>query len=201
MPRKTGKIQSNKTILLIVEGETEQIYFSEMKSVERIPGITIIPKMASHSSVYHILKMALTEYDSLVYDSIWCVFDYDTLLADGITPEVQKQFDEARRKGIQFADSLPSFEVWYLLHYGMPKKQYQNQDELLRELKRHIANYSKNIQWLEKARLYTLLKPEHLATMDNSKKLAARNEKDTNEGNTFCNVYKVFEEIEENVKN
>ncbi len=29
MPRKTGKIQSNKTVLLVVEGETEQIYFSE----------------------------------------------------------------------------------------------------------------------------------------------------------------------------
>ena len=44
MLRKTRKIQSNKTVLIVVEGATELNYFSEMKAVERIPGITVIPK-------------------------------------------------------------------------------------------------------------------------------------------------------------
>ena len=56
MPRKTNKIQSHATILLVLEGQTEQFYFSEMRIVERIPGITIIPKMAQHSDLYHVLK-------------------------------------------------------------------------------------------------------------------------------------------------
>lgn|GEM_PF-3372352 len=35
MPRKTGKIQSNKTFLLVVEGENEYLYFTDMKSLEK----------------------------------------------------------------------------------------------------------------------------------------------------------------------
>ena len=61
MPRKTRKIQSNKTVLIVVEGTTELNYFSEMKAVERIPGITVIPKQAKYSSVASIFKTAFEE--------------------------------------------------------------------------------------------------------------------------------------------
>jgi hypothetical protein len=193
VPRKTGKIQSNKTILLIVEGETEQIYFSEMKSVERIPGVTVIPRMASHSSVYHILKTALNEQSSLAYDSVWCVFDYDTILQDGTTPEVQEMMKEAQVHNIKFIDSLPSFELWYLLHYVLPKLYYPDQDAVIQELQKYISGYEKTVRWLEHARLYSLLKSLHRESMTNSESLAQRNV--NNNESTFCNVYKIFEEL------
>ena len=89
MPRKTNKIQSHTTILLVLEGQTEQLYFSEMRIVERIPGITIIPKMAQHSDLYHVLKNAKSENETGVYDSVWCIFDTDTLKTNNISSDVK----------------------------------------------------------------------------------------------------------------
>lgn len=79
MPRKTQKIHSNRTILIVVEGTTECNYFSEMKTIERIPDITVIPKKARYSSVANIFKTAFEEQKTKVYDFIWCVFDCDTI--------------------------------------------------------------------------------------------------------------------------
>ena len=117
MPRKTGKIQSNKTFLIVAEGKTEQLYFSEIKSIERIPGITIIPQQAKHSSLDSIFKTALAEKKSKVYDSVWCVFDYDTILEKGISEQTKKLKTQVEKCEIYIADSLPAFEIWFLLHY------------------------------------------------------------------------------------
>ena len=70
MPRKTHKIKSKKTILLIVEGYTEKIYFSQMKFVENNQNVTIIPRMAKHSSLVTILETAIKEAKEKIYDSI-----------------------------------------------------------------------------------------------------------------------------------
>ena len=79
MPRKTRKIQSNTTVLIVVERTTELNYFCEMKTVERVPGITVIPKQAKYSSVESIFKTAFEEQKTKVYDVIWCVFDCDAI--------------------------------------------------------------------------------------------------------------------------
>ena len=79
MPRKHRKIQSNRTILIVVEGTTEFNYFSEMKTIERIPGITVIPNQSKYSLVASIFKTAFEEQKTKVYDFIWCVFDCDTI--------------------------------------------------------------------------------------------------------------------------
>lgn len=73
------KIHSNRTILIVVEGTTEFNYFSEMKTIERIPGITVIPNQSKYSLVASIFKTAFEEQKTKVYDFIWCVFDCDTI--------------------------------------------------------------------------------------------------------------------------
>ena len=150
MPRKTHKIKSKKTILLIVEGYTEKIYFSQMKFVENNQNVTIIPRMAKHSSLVTILETAIKEAKEKIYDSIWCVFDRDVLLSTGSSKELELKFNEANRLNIQFADSLPAFEIWFLLHYVLPKQYYKNQDELINEFgldrKMRMNKLSKGMQ-------------------------------------------------------
>lgn len=162
MPRKTHKIKSKKTILLIVEGYTEKIYFSQMKFVENNQNVTIIPRMAKHSSLITILETAIKE---------------------------------AKRFDIQFADSLPAFEIWFLLHYVLPKQYYKNQDELITELQKHINNYNKDINWLSKENLYTKLKPLVLNAIDNSIRLEQRNLANQTNETSMCNVYKLIKSI------
>ena len=124
MPRKTGKLKGNKTFLLVVEGFTEQIYFSDVKTTRRIPGITINPKIAKHSDLSTILRTAIREYNTNAYDSVWCVFDRDTITEQGMSDDLKKQYNTALDLGIQFADSMPAFEVWFLLHFAMPSPFY-----------------------------------------------------------------------------
>ena len=193
MPRKTNRLQSNTTILLVLEGQTEQLYFSELRIVERIPGITIIPKMAQHSDLYHVLKNAKTEKDSNVYDSVWCVFDTDTLKTNKITSELSALIEECRRSGIKFADSFPAFEIWFLLHYEMPKLTYNNQNEVIRSLLKYISDYSKEKKWLESKHLYLFLKTLQESAIKRSKDLEMK--KSDLDNASYSNVYKVIEEV------
>lgn len=193
MPRKTNRIQSNTTILLVLEGQTEQLYFSEMRLIERIPGITIIPKMAQHSDLFHVLKNAKTENETGVYDSVWCVFDTDTLKSNNISSELIDLIEKCRNSGIKFADSFPAFEIWFLLHYEMPKLTYSNQNEVIKSLLKHISDYSKEKRWIESKHLYSLLKSLQESAIKRSKDLEFR--KSDSENASYSNVYKVIEEI------
>ena len=193
MPRRTHKIQSHTTILLVLEGQTEQLYFSEMRIVERIPGITIIPKMAQHSDLYHVLKTAKIEKDTGVYDSVWCVFDTDTLKTNNIGSELKNLIEECIKSGINFADSFPAFEIWFLLHYEMPTLTYSNQNEVIRSLLKYISDYSKEKKWLESKHLYLFLKALQESAIKRSKDLALK--KSDLDNASYTNVYKVIEEI------
>lgn len=182
---------------MVVEGQTEQIYFSEMKSLERIPGITITPKLAKHSSAKTILEAAIRECKEGAFDSVWCVFDRDTIFGDGISKDLQALFDEAERLDIHFADSMPAFEIWFLLHYEIPKRFYKNQDDAIKDLQKHLAGYSKEKKWLSCAQLYAKLKPQLENAIDNSMRLEKTNEGQSSEDCTHCNVHKLFKEIRE----
>lgn len=200
MPRKTGKLKANKTFLLVVEGPTEKIYFSDVKANGHIPGVTITPKVAKHSDLNTILKTAISEFETGVYDSIWCVFDRDTIVANGMSEETANQYKIALEKGIHFADSMPAFEVWFLLHYTMPNLYYTSQDGVIKDLKKHIPDYSKNQEWLSSANLYSNLKPYFDCAMKKAPELNKRKEETGNESSTICNVYQLFEELIKVVK-
>lgn len=194
MPRKTNKVQSNKTILIVVEGQTEFIYFSEMNIFERIPGITILPKTASHSDIGHVLETALKENDSGVYDSIWCVFDRDTFEQDNIDGKMARLLNKVLSKGIMVADSMPSFEVWFLSHYQRPRFYYNDQDAVIEELRKYIVDYSKDRKWLERKNLYRLLKQNQSIAVENCSTLEELI-KDYDERCTCCNVHNLVLEI------
>ncbi len=200
MPRKTNKVQSNKTVLIVVEGQTEFIYFSEMNIFERIPGITILPKTSSHSDIKHVLETALKECDSGVYDSIWCVFDKDTFEQDNIDGKMARLLNKVLSKGIMVADSMPSFEVWFLSHYQRPRFYYNDQDAVIEELRKYIVDYSKDKKWLERKNLYRLLKQNQSIAVENCSTLEELI-KDYDERCTYCNVNKLVLEVLEEKKN
>jgi len=93
---------------------------------------------------------------------------------------------------------LPSFELWFLLHYAIPKGYYENQNKLIIELQRYISNYSKERKWQESFRLYNTLKSRQNVALENAEKL---NNKVKNDGDLFCNVDKLIKEILENKTN
>ena len=195
MPRKTGKLKGNKTFLLVVEGFTEQIYFSDVKTTRRIPGITINPKIAKHSDLSTILRTAIREYNTNAYDSVWCVFDRDTITEQGMSDDLKKQYNTALDLGIQFADSMPAFEVWFLLHFAMPSPFYISQDGVIKDLRKYIPDYSKEQAWLSSAKLYSKLEPYFDAAEERAIELDKKKSDSGDETTTFSHVYKLFKEL------
>ena len=194
MPRKTNKVKSIRTVLIVVEGQTERFYFSEINSIERIPGITVLPKESSHSDIKHVLETALIENETGVYDSVWCVFDRDTFLQDNAEGKLTSLLRKTESKGISIADSMPSFEIWFLSHYKKPASHYSNQNAVIDELLEFIPDYCKERKWLERKNLYKFLKERQGKAMENCSRLR---ESSSNFGNdcSFCNVDKLIMEL------
>ena len=72
---------------------------------------------------------------------MYCVFDTDT------DPIKQREIDEAIRQAghsnVEIVLSNPCFEVWFILHFGYTSKQFQSNEEVLRELRKNIPDYEK----------------------------------------------------------
>lgn len=194
MARRVKTRKHNKTILLVVEGETEQIYFSQMKSYERLAGITVVPKLAKRSSPIHIMKEAIKANDDAIYDYIWCVFDRDSITATKPT-NFDEVYEQAKAKGIHFAESLPCFEVWFLMHYVLPSKYYTSSISVENALCHHLKGYCKETQWLRKTDIYGILKQYQPVAINNARKIDATNIETPDPDATFSKVYALIESI------
>lgn len=187
------------TILLVVEGTTEKIYFERLKGLERYSSLKIRPDLPKHSNLTTLLDYAKKEQKSGAYDYVWLLFDRDILLTQNLpktTLDLINNPEKLKNQGIDIADSMPCFEIWFLLHYCLPKQTYQNQDKLVEELCKHIPNYSKNQEWLDKNDIYAMLKDKINTALENSKTLRERNTKADSSDYSMCNVDLLISEIE-----
>lgn len=194
MARLTKTRKTNPTVLVIVEGETEQVYFSQLRGYERLAGITVIPKMAKRSSPYYVVKQAIEAINDEAFDMIWCVFDRD-VLSNTKPADFDEIYREAKRKDIRFAESLPCFEVWFLMHFVIPSKYYSNAHAVESELCQHIKGYCKETEWLRRSELYAILKQYQLTAISNSKTVSATNRMSPDPNATFSDVVTLIESI------
>jgi hypothetical protein len=192
------------TILLVVEGTTEKIYFERLKGLERYSSLKIRPDLPKHSNLTTLLDYAKDEQASGAYDYVWLIFDRDVLQTQKLpktTLDLINNPEKLKKHGIDIADSMPCFEIWFLLHYCLPKQTYQNQDKLIEELCKHIPNYCKKQEWLDKNDIYSMLKDKINTALENSKTLRERNKNADFSDYSMCNVDLLIEKIQELGKN
>lgn len=191
---------AQKTMLLVVEGTTERIYFERLKGYERYSSLKIKPDLPKHSNLKTLLEHAKSEQKTGAYDYVWLLFDRDILLTQKLpksTLDLINNPEKLKSQGINIADSMPCFEIWFLLHYVLPKQSYQNQDVLIKELCKYFPSYCKKQEWLDKNDIYKLLKNNLNTALENAKQLRFRNEGlDTNDY-SLCNVDLLINEIQE----
>lgn len=126
-------------------------------------------------------------------DKIFCVFDSD--VDESKQERILQAYRKAKRKGIELIMSVPSFELWYLLHYKKTTHRFSSNKELENELKKYINGYEKNknvypiiIDDMDKAITYSKGLKKHHQIDDESTIL------DMNL-NPSTDVYKVIEYI------
>ena len=89
-----------------------------------------------------IKKMELQKrYGDLAY----CVFDTDVdiLKQEQIDTVLSKL--QSKNTIIELIPSNPCFEIWYKAHFTNSTKSYSNNTELIKDLKKLIPNYQKNM--------------------------------------------------------
>lgn len=127
-----------KTFLIVCEGQSEEIYFKNMKRCERLTNINIEIVKPHASTPKSICLYARKEKKKKEYDVVYCVFDCE-VWNQGVLGEI------GSRPDINIITSTPCFEIWILLHYKYTSREFCNCKELITsELKKHIPDYEKS---------------------------------------------------------
>lgn len=191
--RKIRKTKEN--ILLEFEGnnKTEELYFKHFQkrnnpyNIKFAYGHDTDPVGMIRSLISYMKKEDINIENG---DKIYCVFDAD------IDINKQRRIDEAiklaEEEGIDIIISIPSFELWYRLHYSYTSKMYSSNKELISDLKRYIPNYEKNMD------VYDILESNMQQAIDNSKRLERQQIKNGQALNNIkCNPYtSVYKSVE-----
>lgn len=156
--RRPPSREPQKSILIVVEGETEKLYFLEYRNAFRLPLIDVelhvenpdctdpINLVARAIKLKNQRKRDVKNGNALVeYDEVWTVYDLE-----GVHDPRRKQSTDAKKiadeNNIRIAVSDPSFEFWYILHFEKTTKSFNDADEVRRYLKKHIPGYKKATQ-------------------------------------------------------
>lgn len=193
--RERKNRRTKETILFEFEGnnKTEELYFKHFQernnpyNVKFAYGHDTNPVGMIKSLINYMKKEDINIENG---DKIYCVFDAD------IDINKQKRINEAIKmaleEGIEIIISIPSFEIWYRLHYSYTSKVYSSNKELVADLKNYIVNYEKNMD------VYDILKKNMQQAIKNSKRLEKQQiENGRNLNDITCNPYtSVYKPVE-----
>lgn len=110
--RQQGNRTVRKTILIYCEGETERIYFEQLRILKRSKLVSVKIKNVKRSAI-KLAQHAFRDSSYQYFDEVWVVFDKDDL--------TEKQLEEVNvfceEKDIHIAYTNEAFELWLLLHF------------------------------------------------------------------------------------
>lgn len=152
-PRKTHIRKQLPFVLIVCEGgKTEPQYFAEWRSALRSfmkinihsdkNGFT--PSKTWVEAQQEIEKAFKRNGKGNGYDYAYCVFDKDTHECYKRTLEAIKNTQDFLGTKVFLINSIPSFEVWVLLHFCVTDKPFNNADEVAKEIKKHLNAYEKD---------------------------------------------------------
>lgn len=144
--RKRNKNDRQRKSFVIIgcegKNKTEKNYFKNFKSkkcnIKFAKGNSTDPK----GIVQDIVNYINSEIEIEENDKIYAVFDTD------VRQNKQQQIEEAKKiaetNGIEIITTIPTFELWFLLHFGYTTKAFASNQALQDELEKQIPNYSKS---------------------------------------------------------
>lgn len=161
LERKQGRRASYDRILIVTEGsKTEPNYFNEIRTAFRLhtANVEVRPSELGTAPI-QVVQYAQVLFENgdrhrniqrRAFEKVYAVFDreshesyFDALqLADSLNGKLRN--DSKQPIVFQAVVSVPSFELWLLLHYEDIQSPL-HRDEVIRRLKRHIPGYEKGM--------------------------------------------------------
>ncbi len=179
-----------KSIYVIGEGLTEKHYFQHLKRVKGYSCIVRPRFFSSKNSIYYLAKR--TDELLLAEVTVICAFDSDVSQRNKEERERLQKFikEYSGNEKVIICDSLPSIEFWFLLHFKITNKFFQNYSTIRNELRKYILGYDKTEKFLMQDKWVKVLVDKQESAIKNGKSL------DPNEG-SYSNIYKAVEFLEE----
>ena len=198
---RNRKQRERKSFIVIKcegDNETEQIYFNNFKSRECIikypDGNSTDPVGMANELVSF---MNSEDINSKNGDKIYLLIDTD------VNANKQKQIDEAKKicdeYGIELITSTPSFEFWYMLHFGYTTGPYTSSKYIKRKMKKKILGYT------ESTNVYPIIKDNTDEAMNYAEKVEKLHKQngrkiDSEDANPHTSAYRVLKEIKKRNK-
>lgn len=143
--RNTGQRKRNPFVIIGCEGKnkTEKLYFNNFNSRQCIikfsKGNSTDPKGIVEDVIRFIRN---NQIDLEENDKVYAVFDTD--VGQNKQHKIEEAKKLAEKNGVEIITSTPSFEIWFLLHFGYTTKAFVSNKALQDELTIKIPNYSKS---------------------------------------------------------
>jgi len=117
--------ETNKTILIVGEGQTEKLYFESfpvltltVKAID-LKGQSKLKLIESTTSIVENNKK-----ENIFYDEVWCVFDMDIKQGSKEFSDFDNAITKSKFLGYHIAYSNDSFELWFYLHFNYTEQKH-----------------------------------------------------------------------------
>ncbi len=169
------KRQGKPAYAIIIEGETEYWYFQKLKEHERKLIVNIKPTIPKGKKLSELFEKVIEEAKRDELTKVFWIIDLDKVIRDRKVEELRKYLSMLESKEYSNVITIlnnPCLEFWFLLHFQKTTKYYQRCHKAIDELKKHLADYSKNKKYFTKKNndIYLRLKPHLEKALKNTRK-------------------------------
>jgi hypothetical protein len=199
MARPNKRKQQRHTVAIVGDGQTERIYFSDVRDTDRPANLSIFPDYPRKIGNFKgVLDRALSLIES--YDRVYALIDRDKIIQDSQQAAYNREKATVEAAGIIVLENNPCFETWLLLHFLHIGRLFANCSEVSGQLRMNgrIPNYNKSERFLRNVRLYKTYKSrlaEH--AIPNARRLEI-NRADQNQLYPRAETFRFFEWYLEN---
>lgn len=190
---RQGPVQHGRlTVAIVGDGQTEQIYFNDLKETDRPKNLDIFPTLPRKIGNYQgVLERA--EELVVTYDKVFALIDMDKVIHDNQQAAYAKAKNAAVDKGVVVLENNPCFEMWLLLHFVFTARLFDDCDDVSAKLEEHIEGYKKSERFIIAARLYSKYRDKIKdPAVSNARKLE-NNRADQDKLYPRAEVFKFFE--------
>lgn len=161
MPRTSRQRPLRNTVALVGDGQTERIYFADVRDTDRPQNLTIFPDYPRKIGNYKGVLDRATELAGS-YDRIYALIDLDKVIQDRTQQQYRRDKANAEQSGIIVLENNPCFEMWLLLHFVFTGRLFSNCDQVGEQLRGlgRIEGYNKSEKFIQSARLYHSFKTQ-----------------------------------------
>jgi hypothetical protein len=202
---KIDTISIKKTILVVCEGQTEELYFKSFKVITEFKVETYNTKGQSKLKLVESTKDIIESFE-IKFDEVWCVFDMDKKRGADEFADFDNAITRALNLGYKVAYSNDAFELWFYLHYNLSESQHLRSFYYAELSKRFGINYVKDgKKYAFCLKIYDILKNDKDSSQEKAIERATQLfEQQKNlpyhQQNPNTKVYELVEELNKNLR-